>query len=123
MLGKGLKHSVSTRVDNTNTAAALGSGDMDVFATPAMVALMENAAWEAVAAYLPEGSSTVGTKVDVSHDRATGVGDIVTAEAVLEEVDGRRLVFCVTVSDSKGEIGKGRHERFVVDRERFLSKL
>ena len=120
---KGLKYSVSTRVDNTNTAAALGSGSLDVFATPAMVALMENAALEAVAKSLPEGSTTVGTLVNVAHTRATGMGDIVTAEAVLEEVDGRRLIFSVTASDSKGQIGKGMHERFIVDCERFLSKL
>ncbi len=120
---KGLKYSVSTRVDNTNTAVALGSGSLDVFATPAMVALMENAALEAVAKSLPEGSTTVGTLVNVAHTRATGMGDIVTAEAVLEEVDGRRLIFSVTASDSKGQIGKGMHERFIVDCERFLSKL
>lgn len=118
-----MKHSVSTRVDKTNTAAALGSGNLEVFATPAMVALMENAALEAVAAGLPEGSATVGTAVDIVHTRATGMGDIVTAEAVLEEVDGRRLVFTVTASDSKGQIGKGTHERFIVDCERFLAKL
>lgn len=120
---KGLKYSVSTRVDNTNTAVALGSGSLDVFATPAMMALMENAALEAVAKSLPEGSTTVGTLVNVAHTRATGMGDIVTAEAVLEEVDGRRLIFSVTASDSKGQIGKGMHERFIVDCERFLSKL
>ncbi len=120
---KGLKYSVSTRVDNTNIAVALGSGSLDVFATPAMVALMENAALEAVAKSLPEGSTTVGTLVNVAHTRATGMGDIVTAEAVLEEVDGRRLIFSVTASDSKGQIGKGMHERFIVDCERFLSKL
>lgn len=120
---KGLKYSVSVRVDKTNTAASLGSGNMDVFATPAMIALMENAAMTAVAAELAEGSATVGTLVNVVHTRATGMGDIVTAEAVLEEADGRRLVFSVSASDSKGVIGKGTHERFIVDCERFLSKL
>lgn len=118
-----MKYSVSTRVDNTNTAAALGSGNLDVFATPAMVALMENAALEAVAGSLPDGSATVGTLVNIVHTRATRMGDIVTAEAILEEVDGRRLVFAVTASDSKGQIGKGTHERFIVDCERFLAKL
>lgn len=120
---KGLKHSVSTRVDKTNSAAAIGSGNLDVFATPSMIALMENASMDAVAAYLPEGSATVGTLVNVVHTRATPMGDIVTAEAVLEEVDGRRLIFSVSAVDSKGEIGKGLHERFIVDTERFLAKL
>ncbi len=120
---KGLKYSVSVRVDKTNSAAALGSGNLEVFATPAMVALMENAAMNAVAGELPEGSATVGTLLNVAHTRATGMGDIVTAEAVLEEVDGRRLVFSVSAADSKGEIGKGKHERFIVDCERFLAKL
>lgn len=120
---KGLKYSVSVRVDKTNSAAALGSGNLEVFATPAMVALMENAAMNAVAGELPEGSATVGTLLNVAHTRATGMGDIVTAEAILEEVNGRRLVFSVSAADSKGEIGKGKHERFIVDCERFLAKL
>ncbi len=118
-----MKYSVSVRVDKTNSAAALGSGNLEVFATPAMVALMENAAMNAVAGELPEGSATVGTLLNVAHTRATGMGDVVTAEAVLEEVDGRRLVFSVSAADSKGEIGKGKHERFIVDCERFLAKL
>lgn len=123
MIEKGLEYSVSTRVDESNTARKLGSGDMDVLATPAMIALMENAAMMAVAAFLPEGSSTVGTHLDVNHSRATAPGDIVTGFARLAEVDGRRLVFDVRAVDSKGEIGSGRHERFIVERQRFLGKL
>ena len=123
MIEKGLSYSVSTLVDAPKTAKAMGSGDMDVFATPAMVALMENAAMQAVAAVLPEGSATVGTLINVQHMRATPLGEIVTAQATLVEVDGRRLLFEVSASDAKGAIGGGTHERFVVDRERFLSKL
>ena len=85
---KGLKYSVSTRVDNTNIAVALGSGSLDVFATPAMVALMENAALEAVAKSLPEGSTTVGTLVNVAHTRATGMGDIFPAGIVIGKITG-----------------------------------
>ncbi len=123
MMEKGLAHSVSTLVDAAKTAKAMGSGDMDVFATPAMVALMENAAMGAVAPQLPEGSATVGTLLDVRHMRATPAGEVVTARAELIDVDGRRLVFEVSASDSKGIVGSGTHERFIVDRERFLSKL
>jgi predicted thioesterase len=123
MLNKGLTYTAEAVVDNTNTAAAIGSGDMDVLATPAMVALMESAAMNAVAGHLPEGSSTVGTIVDISHNRATPIGKRVTATATLQEIDGRKLIFHVSASDDKGVVGEGVHERFIVDRERFLGKL
>lgn len=123
LIEKGLKYSVGVRVDDTNTARKLGSGDMDVFATPAMIALMENAAMSAVADALPEGSATVGILINVNHTRATKMGDIVTAYAELTETDGRKLTFKVSAMDSKGEIGSGTHQRFIVDRERFLGKL
>lgn len=122
-LKAGLSYTSETVVNDENSARHWGSGMLDVFATPAMVALMENAAMNAVAPALPEGSDTVGTAVNVTHDRATGLGDVVRATATLIEVDRRRLVFEVTAVDSKGEIGKGTHTRFVVDREKFLSKL
>ena len=119
----GLKHVSTTLVSAANTAAALGSGDMDVFATPAMVALMENAAMLAVRDHLPEGSATVGTQINTSHLKASPLGATITASAELTEVDGRRLTFAVKAWDEKGIIGEGSHTRFVVDRERFLSKL
>ena len=96
---------------------------MDVFATPAMVALMENAAMLAVRDHLPEGSATVGTQISTSHLKASPLGASITASAELIEVDGRRLTFAVKAWDEKGTIGEGTHTRFVVDRERFLSKL
>lgn len=105
------------------TAQALGSGDMEVLATPAMVALMENAAMLAVAPALPEGSTTVGSMIETSHLRPTGPGKAVRATATLVEVDGRRLTFDVRAEDEAGTIGQGRHVRYVVDRARFLSKL
>lgn len=106
-----------------NTALKLGSGDMAVFATPAMIALMENAAMNAVAPALAEGSTTVGTMMKSSHIKASKVGAEITAEAELVAVDGRRLSFVVKAWDEQGTIGEGEHERFIVDRERFLSKL
>lgn len=120
---KGLKHISTTTVTTANTALTMGSGDMEVFATPAMVALMENAAMKAVAPHLPEGSTTVGAMMQTSHIKPSAPGEIVTAEAVLQEVDGRKLTFRVTASDSEGTIGEGIHIRYIVDRERFLSRL
>ncbi len=123
MLEKGLKSESRTVVSQDNVAATMGSGDMPVFATPAMVALMENAAMNAVAAELEAGASTVGVEMSVSHVKASPVGEEVTASAELVEVDGRRLAFVVRAWDGKGTIGEGRHVRFVVDRGRFMGKL
>ena len=123
MLEVGLKYESRLTVGAENTALALGSGDMEVLATPAMVALMENAAMMAVADCLPEGSTTVGIEISTSHLKASAVGANVVAEATLQEVDGRRLVFSLKAWDDTGWIGEGKHTRFIVDRERFLSKL
>lgn len=123
MVEKGLKSESRTVVSAENVAATMGSGDMQVFATPAMVALMENAAMNAVAVVLEPGASTVGVEMSVSHVKASPVGAEVTASAVLTEVDGRKLTFEVRAWDDKGTIGEGRHVRFIVDRERFLAKL
>ncbi len=123
MLEIGLRYESRTTVSTANSAKTLGSGDMDVFATPAMVALMENAAMLAVAAELPEGSATVGTQMNTSHIKASPLGAMITASAELTAVDGRKLTFAVKAWDEKGVIGEGEHTRFVVDRARFLSKL
>lgn len=120
---KGLTYTSTTTVCNENTARTIGSGDMDVFATPAMVALMENAAMNAVAPELPEGSTTVGAFIETSHIKPSKLGETVTATAVLEEIEGRKLSFRITAADSKGTIGEGKHIRYIVDREKFLSKL
>lgn len=119
----GLTYVSKSVVTAANTASALGSGDMEVLATPAMVALMENAAMLAVKDSLPEGSTTVGVEMATSHIKASAVGAEISAVARLEEMDGRRLTFAVRAWDEKGAIGEGRHVRFIVDRERFLSKL
>lgn len=110
-------------VEYDNTAAKYGSGLVEVFATPAMVALMEKTCLRSVLSYLPEGYGTVGVKVDVVHSKATPIGMRVTCESKLVEVDRRRLVFELVARDEKGEIGKGRHERFIIDTKKFMEKL
>jgi predicted thioesterase len=122
-LKPGLAHTSRLVAADAHSARHWGSGALDVFATPAMAALMENAAANAVAGALPEGSDTVGTELNISHIRATPIGDTVEANAILRAVDGRKLEFDVTAADSRGEIGRGTHTRFVVDRAKFLSKL
>ena len=122
MLNTGLSFTSRTTVSSENTAKAIGSGDMEVFATPALIALMENAAMLAVAAGLPEGSSTVGSEMNVTHIKPSGLGAEITATAVLTSVEGRKLTFNVGASDSEGMIGEGTHVRYIVDRERFLAK-
>ena len=119
----GISYTATTTVNSTNTAAAFGSGDMDVFATPAMVALMENAAMNAVAPLLSDGQTTVGTQITTSHIKASALGATITATAVLTAVEGRSLTFEITARDGENIIGEGSHTRFIVDRERFLSKL
>lgn len=119
----GDKGTVTVKVTKENCASAIGSGALDVFATPSMIALMENAACEAIKASLQPGESSVGTKVNISHLKASALEDIITATATLTEIDGRRLVFEVVANDSKGIIGEGTHERFIINVEKFLSKL
>lgn len=118
----GLRGRAETVVTETNTASAVGSGLVPVFATPYMVALMENAAVNAVTAHLEAGQGTVGTRLDVSHDAATPIGMKVWAECTLRELDGKRLVFDVAAFDEAGPIGKGTHERFLIQTEKFLAR-
>lgn len=122
-LKPGLTGTAETVVRETNTALAMGSGSLHVFATPGMIALMEQAACNAVAACLDEESTSVGTLVNITHNAATGMGKAVTATATLVEVQGRKLVFEVTAADEDKQIGKGTHERFIVNKEKFMAKL
>lgn len=122
MLEAGIKGTKKIMVTNENTAKTMGSGTLDVFATPAMIALMENTAYERVAAELEEGSGTVGTALNVKHVAATPVGMKVTCETELIKVDGRALTFSVKAFDEKGLIGEGEHERFIVFNEKFQAK-
>ncbi len=122
-LSPGLTGEAETTVVHENTAAAVGAGGVEVFGTPMMIALMENAAWKAVAEQLEPGYVTVGTVVNIRHLAATPPGQKVRASAELTERDGRRLIFHVTAYDEKQKIGEGRHERFIVHLERFLGKM
>lgn len=123
MIEAGQKHISELTVDDAVTAVRMGSGDMPVLATPAMLALMENAAMLAVADSLPEGSTTVGGHIASSHLRPSKVGDIVRAVAVVTKVEGRKIEFKVEAYSGDVLLGEGTHLRFVVDRERFISKL
>lgn len=118
----GLTGEATTTVVHENTAASVGAGGVEVFGTPMMIALMENAAWRTVADHLDTGLVTVGTLVNVKHLAATPLGQQVRATAELVEIDRRRLVFKVEAYDEKQKIGEGLHERFIVDLERFLPK-
>ena len=122
-MNTGLTFTTTMQVVAETTAEYIGSGDLAVLATPAMCALMENAAMMAVAPHLEAGQTTGGTALNIEHLRATPVGKTGTATAVLTEVDGRKLSFNIAARDEKGIIGEGTHTRFVVDRERFMDKL
>lgn len=118
-----LTHTSTIIVEHHHTALALGSGDLEVVATPAMVALMENAALKAVENHLPAGSTTVGSQIETTHLRPTPVGATLTATATLTAIDGRKLTFHIEAADDKGIVGQGSHTRFIVDRQKFLAKV
>ena len=118
----GSKGRAEVLVTEANTAAAVGSGLVPVFATPYMIALMENAAVNAVQAGLEAGQGTVGTRLEVTHDAATPVGMKVWAEAELTNLEGKKLTFTVRAFDEAGPIGGGTHERFIITVDRFLAK-
>ena len=115
--------SVSLEVTDDNTAVAAGSGSLRVLGTPFMIALMEKATCNAVHEFLEFGETTVGTCISVSHDKASGVGEIITAFAKITAAAGRKITFSVYAENESGDvIGKGVIERFVVKSEKFLSK-
>ncbi|MCD7981172.1 MAG: thioesterase family protein [Clostridiales bacterium] len=122
MLKAGIKGEQSVEVVYENTATAVGSGVLKVFATPCMLALMEKTACDSLIPYLDEGDGSVGTEVNIKHVAATPIGMTVRCESELLEVDGRRLVFSVKAWDDAGLIGEGMHERFIVNNEKFQSK-
>jgi fluoroacetyl-CoA thioesterase len=121
-LRPGLVGEARAMVDRTNLASSFGPAGIDVYGTPAMIALMENAAINAVGRHLPSGSASVGTRLDVRHLAATPPGLEVSARAELTEIDGRRLVFRVEANDPVEKIGEGTHERFVVDLGRLVAR-
>ena len=118
----GLKGRAEALVTQANTAEAACSGALPVFGTPFLCALMEEAAWKSIAPHLEAGQSTVGTRLDISHDAATPVGMKVWAESEVTQVDGRRIELKVAAYDEKGPIGQGTHQRFIVQNEKFLAR-
>ena len=120
---KGLHNSMTLVVEHKDTAAVYGSGALEVFATPAMIALMEKTCLESVADKIGEGNTTVGIAVNIKHLKASPVGSTIRCDAELVEVDRRRLVFAVKCFESETLVGEGVHERFVVDSEKFMSKF
>ena len=122
MLSTGIKGTQEVKVTEANTAAAMKSGTLNVFATPAMIALMEQTAWQSVAPHLEEGEGTVGTELNVKHVSATPLGMTVRCESCLEQIEGRKLVFSVRAFDEDGLVGEGTHERFIVKNDKFQAK-
>lgn len=119
----GKKYTSTMIVEEKHLACNVGSGDLPVFATPMMMALMENAAMLCVADELENGFSTVGGQISSSHIKPTGLGKTVTATAELISAEGRKLKFKVSASDEGGLIGEGEHLRFIIDKEKFMSKV
>ena len=123
MLQEGLQHTSQLTVTEAVTAIAMGSGDMPVLATPAMMALMENAAMLAVADHLPEGCTTVGGHIAASHVKPSKMGEVVTATATVTRIDGKKIEFKVEARCGDVLLGEGTHLRFIVDKEKFMSRL
>lgn len=118
----GLTNIVTERVTDKNTAKTMGSGNLEVYATPAMTCLMEKAATEALEPLLTEGWTTVGISLNIQHKAATPIGLNIRAEARVTAVDGRKITFEVKAFDDREEIGSGTHERFAVMKEKFMAK-
>lgn len=125
MLEAGIINTIDMIVTDEKTAKAVGSGGLEVFATPALIALAEKTAYESVVPYLEEGQGTVGTNIDIKHIAATPVGMRVVCETELIEFDAsnpRRLLFSVNVYDEVEKIAEGTHERFIINNDKFMGK-
>jgi len=119
----GISHISELTVEKGHTASSYGSGLLEVYATPSMIALMENAAMMAVQHCLPAGHGTVGIEISVKHIKATPIGVRVKSEATLTAIDERKLTFSLKAWDEQGEIGHGTHVRFIIDNEKFMKKV
>ena len=122
-LQSGIKNEKSIVVTEELTASKVGSGLLPVYATPSMIALMENTCADCVQPYMQEGDGTVGTSVDIKHVSATPVGKTVRCECTLTEVNGKKLVFELNAYDDKGLIGTGTHKRAIINSEAFMARL
>lgn len=122
MIESGLSNTITIVVQEKHTALSVGSGDLPVFATPAMIALMEHAAMKAVAPFLPDGSTTVGCMIESTHLAPSYLGAEVSATALLERVEGRKLHFNVVANEGEKILGMGTHTRVIVDVQKFMEK-
>ena len=123
MVSAGQTATATVIVTESNMAKTMKSGSLEVFATPAMCALMEEAAQAAVQPYLEEGEGTVGIALSITHEAPTPLGSTVTAKATVSAVEGRKITFDIEASDGVGIIGRGTHERFVINNEKFMAKV
>ena len=123
MVSAGQTATSTVTVTESNIAKTMKSGSLEVFATPAMCALMEEAAQAAVQPHLEEGKGTVGISLSISHDAPSPMGSTITAKATVTAVEGRKITFNIEASDGVGIIGKGTHERFVINNEKFMAKV
>lgn len=119
----GLTYTCTTVVEEKHLAINVGSGDLRVLATPAMITLMEQAAMMTVAEHLPEGCTTVGGYIGSSHIKPTAFGKKISATAVLTKAEGKKLTFSIKAEDEEGTIGEGEHIRFIVDHEKFMGRI
>lgn len=123
MIETGKTYTQTITVTPKDTAIAYGSGKLEVYATPGMVALMENTAVRCLESMLEAGADTVGIEINTQHTKASPVGAQVTCKATITEVDGRRIRFEIEAWDEKGSIGHASHDRFIINPEKFMSKL
>lgn len=119
----GIEGKIEQFVTKDDTAAKYGSGLVEVFATPAMLALMEKTCLSSVLNYLNDGFNTVGTEVNIKHIKATPVGKKVYCKSVLNVIENKKLVFSVEAFDEEGKIGEGTHTRYIIDTKKFMEKL
>ena len=119
----GIKHRKEVAVSGNDSACVFGSGEVNVFATPALIALLESTALESIAPHMPDGYTTVGTEVSLKHLKATPIGMKVTGETYLKSVNGRKIFFELHAWDEKGFIGIGTHTRVIVEEKGFMEKL
>ena len=122
-LEAGITHQQTKKIEHGDTALHYGSGSLEVYATPAMIAFMEHTALKTVQSYLPPGYDTVGFEVNIRHLKPTAVGKTVTCRATLTEADDKKLVFKLEAHDDGGIIGKGTHTRYIIQKEKFMSNL